>query len=494
MFIGDLWDGRLLLALHKFRSLGESGGSEVAAALPRRPDQDSTPPTLPINLDFQPADSERPPLAKCSLTKMFFEHQVDNTPAAEEPLAQDERRYWHQGAIQSGRTHTHSSRPIVIRASGFKFDKKPPAQHFAEGIHSEADRGIAAASLLPSLGDGEEPDDKEKEEYESYLDGLESTVVTTSTCGASRPVADPHSQRFALDNPDVRRALDEEGETLPWNHEVINLGPKRQAELGREQPLEPWQLDMVDAIDQRVSVVVEAPTSAGKSWAAEYAALRVLRDEKDQDGVVVYVLPTNALANQQYASLRVLLASQGISKDLVKIFTSDRGRPQLGYRILVTNPQCLEITLLSPQLLNHDRPLHHRLRWVVFDEVHNISAGDSGGETSGKVLERLLCSTRCPVFCLSATLANGPSLLAWLRNIKAGQQTLHPEEKAALSGAAGLQGAQADPQPGSELVRFIQHRDRATFLHFYGLQVETCEKEVSNDGCFAEIEHDPLDR
>jgi hypothetical protein len=58
------------------------------------------------------------------------------------------------------------------------------------------------------------------------------------------------------------------------------------------------------------------------------------------------------------------------------------------------------------------------LRAQVFDEVHTIGLQDAEQNDLGGVLQRLLCLARCPVICLSATLANEKNFLDWLTSVK----------------------------------------------------------------------------
>lgn len=62
-----------------------------------------------------------------------------------------------------------------------------------------------------------------------------------------------------------------------------------------------WQRAVLDHLDKRESVVVLAPTSAGKTVISYYAIEQVLRES--DDGVLVYVVPTNALVKEAIAEI-----------------------------------------------------------------------------------------------------------------------------------------------------------------------------------------------
>ena len=59
---------------------------------------------------------------------------------------------------------------------------------------------------------------------------------------------------------------------------------------------DPFQQKAIEAIDLEKSVLVSAPTGAGKTAIAEYAIEKALsRDER-----VIYTAPIKALSNQKY--------------------------------------------------------------------------------------------------------------------------------------------------------------------------------------------------
>lgn len=173
-------------------------------------------------------------------------------------------------------------------------------------------------------------------------------------------------------------------------------------------PFEPdaWQRKVLDEIDARRSLLVVAPTSAGKTFISFYAMKQVL--ESNNDDVLVYVAPTKALVNQIAAEVQARYSKNyKYANSVWGIHTRDtRVNNPTGCQILVTVPHILQIMLLAP---TNARGWSERVKWIIFDEVHCI-----GQAEDGLIWEQLLLMAPCPIIALSATVGNAEAFSDWL--------------------------------------------------------------------------------
>ncbi|KAL7801815.1 hypothetical protein V8C43DRAFT_324722 [Trichoderma afarasin] len=175
-----------------------------------------------------------------------------------------------------------------------------------------------------------------------------------------------------------------------------------------------WQIKVLDSIDANNSLLVIAPTSAGKTFISFYAMKKVL--EESDDGVLVYVAPTKALVNQIAAEIgaRFTKTYNKPGKSVWAIYTRDyRVQSPTGCQILVTVPHMLQILLLAPTNAKGPNAWSQRIKRIIFDEVHCI-----GQDSDGVVWEQLLLSAPCPIIALSATIGNPEPFQEWLSQVQ----------------------------------------------------------------------------
>ncbi|KAG2367850.1 hypothetical protein BDR07DRAFT_1325978 [Suillus spraguei] len=170
-----------------------------------------------------------------------------------------------------------------------------------------------------------------------------------------------------------------------------------------------WQRDVLDAVDQNMSLLVVAPTSAGKTFISYYAMEKVLRGS--DDGILIYIAPTKALVAQVAAEIYARFSKDLNGRSCWAIHTRDyRVHDPQNCQILVTVPEILATMLLSPPLAKMWTP---RLKYVVLDEIHTI-----GQQEGGAVWEQILLLSPCPIIGLSATVGAPEKFNEWLESVQ----------------------------------------------------------------------------
>lgn len=126
------------------------------------------------------------------------------------------------------------------------------------------------------------------------------------------------------------------------------------------------------------AVVVDLPTSSGKTVLAEFKIVQALEQFAPQRGWVAYVAPTRALVSQITRRLRSDLGGLGIAVEhLSSAVNVDEVESELladaadAFDVLVTTPEKLHLAIRSDSV---SRPL----AMVVLDEAHNIEDKERG--------------------------------------------------------------------------------------------------------------------
>lgn len=220
---------------------------------------------------------------------------------------------------------------------------------------------------------------------------------------------------FELDYKSARNVnkLVPDYRTLQLEHGGPYMDRRFDSQPDSRVPFEPdaWQRKVLDCIDIDHSLLVVAPTSAGKTFISFYAMKKVL--EESDDAVLVYVAPTKALVNQVAAEVGARFSKSyhgKAGKSVWGIHTRDyRINNPTGCQILVTVPHILQIMLLSPTNSSQTKSWSRRIKRIIFDEVHSI-----GQSEEGVVWEQLLLLAPCPIIALSATVGNPEEFRDWL--------------------------------------------------------------------------------
>src|SRR5512145_16148 len=158
-------------------------------------------------------------------------------------------------------------------------------------------------------------------------------------------------------------------------------------------PLDDFQLEAIRAVQADQSVIVSAPTGAGKTLVAEFAIQAAL----ESDTRLAYTTPLKALSNQKFGDFQ-----RAYGEDKVGILTGDvKVNPHAP--VLVMTTEILRNALYGSGLDD--------LRYIVLDECHYM-----GDEGRGTVWEEIIVSAPVDVVLvgLSATVANVKEIADWI--------------------------------------------------------------------------------
>ena len=158
-------------------------------------------------------------------------------------------------------------------------------------------------------------------------------------------------------------------------------------------PLDPFQRDAIRAILDGQSVIVSAPTGAGKTLVAEFAIHAALQRGRR----LAYTTPLKALSNQKYADF-----GRQFGAAHVGILTGDV-KVNAGAPILVMTTEILRNMFYTGGLSG--------LETVVLDECHYM-----GDEGRGTVWEEIIVNAPkdARLVALSATVANVREIADWI--------------------------------------------------------------------------------
>ena len=169
----------------------------------------------------------------------------------------------------------------------------------------------------------------------------------------------------------------------------------------------------------RRAVVVNLPTSSGKTLIAEFRILQALNQFDYERGWVAYLVPTRTLVNQITRQLRrdlepldiiVEQVSPALEIDNVESSLLRQGDSESPFRVLVTTPEKLDLMLRQGWETEIRRPL----TLVIVDEAHNLQNTDRGLK-----LELLLATInsecqRAQFLLLTPFINNALEVARWL--------------------------------------------------------------------------------
>ncbi len=167
--------------------------------------------------------------------------------------------------------------------------------------------------------------------------------------------------------------------------------------------LDDFQKEACECITNKKSVVVCAPTGAGKTVIAQHAIHRALEEGKK----VFYTTPLKALSNQKFSDF-----SEKYGADKVGLLTGDTSFNR-NAQIVVMTTEVFRNMLYGTNFGSVTDNLQD-VRYVILDEVHYMN-----DEQRGTVWEEsiIYCPTNVQIIALSATVANADKLTDWINTV-----------------------------------------------------------------------------
>ena len=167
-------------------------------------------------------------------------------------------------------------------------------------------------------------------------------------------------------------------------------------------PLDGYQLESIDALNQGHSVVVSAPTGSGKTLVGEYAIHRAIAHGQK----VFYTTPLKALSNQKLRDFREQFGTENVG-----LMTGDLSVNREA-RVVVMTTEIFR-NMLYAEVDEHDDPLAD-VESVVLDECHYMNDSQRGTVWEESIIH---CPPSVQLVALSATVANAGQLTDWIEKV-----------------------------------------------------------------------------
>ena len=167
-------------------------------------------------------------------------------------------------------------------------------------------------------------------------------------------------------------------------------------------PLDDFQLEAIDALNQGQSVVVSAPTGSGKTLVGEYAIHRALAHGQK----VFYTTPLKALSNQKLRDFREQFGVENVG-----LMTGDFSVNREASIVVMTTE--IFRNMLYAEVERGDDPLVD-VEAVVLDECHYMNDSQRGTVWEESIIH---CPPSVQLVALSATVANAGQLTDWIERV-----------------------------------------------------------------------------
>src|SRR3954453_23998698 len=168
-------------------------------------------------------------------------------------------------------------------------------------------------------------------------------------------------------------------------------------------PLDDFQLEAIERMDEGHSVLVTAPTGSGKTVIAEYAVHSALAAGQR----VFYTTPLKALSNQKFRDL-----GKRLGEPRVGLLTGDISINR-DADVVVMTTEVFRNMLYGTTLGAVETNLRD-VRYVVLDEVHYMNDAQRGTVWEESII---YCPPLVRLVALSATVANSEDMAAWMNQV-----------------------------------------------------------------------------
>ncbi|MCK4463762.1 MAG: DEAD/DEAH box helicase, partial [Candidatus Omnitrophica bacterium] len=158
-----------------------------------------------------------------------------------------------------------------------------------------------------------------------------------------------------------------------------------------------FQQKAIDYIKNGCSVIVSAPTGAGKTVIAEY----VINDCLEKNKKAVYTAPIKALSNQKFREF------QGSFRDKIGILTGD-------VSINSHAPILIMTTEIFRNKVLEEKTGLDEYSWIIFDEIHYLDDYERGTVWEESLI---FLPKHMKMLALSATIPNINEFADWIRSI-----------------------------------------------------------------------------
>ncbi|PKK91317.1 MAG: hypothetical protein CVV64_05990 [Candidatus Wallbacteria bacterium HGW-Wallbacteria-1] len=192
---------------------------------------------------------------------------------------------------------------------------------------------------------------------------------------------------------------------MPLQPRLIRLESEANRTVNETTPLEyngykldSFQQRAIAEIESGNSVIVAAPTGAGKTLIAEYLIEKHLLEGSN----IIFTAPIKAITSQKYRDFSERFPGH------VGILTGDVVINRDAQVLMMTTEIYRNMLLEGSDFIN-------RVNYVIFDEVHYLSDIERGTVWEESII---FSPDRMRYLCLSATVPNSDELASWISSIK----------------------------------------------------------------------------